>query len=181
MSERALFALLAQYNASMNDKLYASAARLSPEQLHEDRGAFFGSLIGTMNHIVVGDTLWLQRFARHPAPFPALQPVLAMPAPSSLTETVSADLAQLAAHRRRLDAIITDWIGELDEGALEHVLHYANTRGIASEKRFGSLVLHFFNHQTHHRGQCSTLLSQAGVDLGVTDLLALIPNSRPHP
>lgn len=179
MSERALFTLLAQYNASMNDKLYASAAQLSPEQLLEHRGAFFGSLAGTMNHIVVGDTIWLQRFARHPAHFPALQPVLALPAPTALTDIISTSLTQLSARRRMLDAAITDWIAALEDGDLDHVLHYANSKGVVADKRFGSVVLHFFNHQTHHRGQCSTLLSQAGIDIGVTDLLALIPN-EPH-
>ncbi len=176
MSERALFGLMAQYNEWMNDKLYAAAAQLAPEQLMEDKGAFFGSLIGTLNHIVAGDTIWLRRFATHPAAFPALLPVLELPAPSGLTATFSNDLAALAAHRSWLDGIITQWVGQLDDGALQHVLHYKSTKGVASNKRFASLVLHFFNHQTHHRGQASTLLSQAGIDIGVTDLLMCIPN-----
>jgi len=56
------------------------------------------------------------------------------------------------------------------------VLHYANTKGVKSQKRFSSLLMHFFNHQTHHRGQATTLLFQAGQDVGATDLLVLIPN-----
>lgn len=176
MSERALFGLLAQYNQSMNTKLYAAAGQLSAEQLNEDTGAFFGSLMGTLNHIVAGDTIWLQRFAAHPARFPALLPVLAMPAPAGLTATFSTDLAALSEHRGRLDGIISQWVAELTESDLQHVLHYKSTKGVPSQKRFSSVVLHFFNHQTHHRGQASTLLSQAGVDLGVTDLLAWIPN-----
>ena len=59
---------------------------------------------------------------------------------------------------------------------LDHVLVYANTKGVAAQWNFFSLVMHFFNHQTHHRGQATTLLSQAGIDVGVTDLLMLIPN-----
>lgn len=175
MSERALFTLLAQYNASMNQQLYAAAARLSPQTLAQDRGAFFGSLLGTMNHIVVGDTIWLQRFAHHPAKHPALQAVLALPAPSTLTDMISDDLALLAARRSTLDAIISDWVSQLADADLEQVLHYRTTKGVAHQKRFGSVIMHFFNHQTHHRGQCSTLLSQAGVDIGVTDLLVFIP------
>ncbi len=176
MSERALFSLLAQYNEWMNGSIYAAAAKLPPDALSADRGAFFGSLIGTLNHIVAGDTIWLQRFATHPSAFPALQAVLALPTPSGLTATFSTDLAQLAAHRSKLDGIIKAWVAELTDSDLQHVLHYKSTKGVVSQKRFSGLVLHFFNHQTHHRGQASTLLTQAGVDSGVTDLLMLIPN-----
>ncbi len=175
MSERALFSLLAEYNESMNTKLYAAAGQLSVDQLNEDRGAFFGSLIGTMNHIVAGDTIWLQRFAAHSAAYRALEPVLAMPTPAGLTALFSTDLATLSAHRSRLDGIIRAWAAQLSDSDLQHVFHYKSTKGLPFQKRFASVVLHFFNHQTHHRGQVSTLLSQAGIDIGVTDLLAWIP------
>jgi uncharacterized damage-inducible protein DinB len=174
MSERAHCVLLGQYNAWMNVKLYEAAARLAPQALCADRGAFFGSLIGTLNHIVAGDTIWLRRFATHPARFDALQPLLAEPPLTDLSAMFSTDLALLAARRKALDGLIAAWAATLRDADLAHVLEYANTKGIVSRKRFGDLVLHFFNHQTHHRGQASTLLSQAGVDLGVTDLLALI-------
>ncbi len=178
MSERLLFGLLAQYNASMNVKLYQAAAQLSAEQLAEDKGAFFGSLIGTLNHIVAGDTIWLQRFAQHPTRFSALQAVQTMPTPAGLTAVYSSDLATLAAHRSKLDVIIEQWVAQVTQDDLQHVLHYRNTKGVAFQKRFAALVLHFFNHQTHHRGQASTLLHQAGVDIGVTDLLASIADEE---
>jgi uncharacterized damage-inducible protein DinB len=60
---------------------------------------------------------------------------------------------------------------------LSVVLTYANSKGVVSSKPFFGIVMHFFNHQTHHRGQATTLLSQAGVDVGVTDLMALIPDA----
>lgn len=176
MGTRDHFLLLAEYNEWMNAKLYAAAATLPHEQLQADRGAFFGSIIGTLNHIVAGDTIWLQRFATHPAGFEALRPVSAMPAPASLEARHAEQLDELAAHRRVLDAIILQWVRELDDASLEHILHYKSTKGVSSQKRFSSLVLHFFNHQTHHRGQAGTLLFQAGVDIGVTDLLMIIPN-----
>ena len=173
MSERAHVVLLAEYNEWMNAKLYAAAATLPREAFLADRGAFFGSIAGTLNHIVAGDTIWLRRFAtRHRV----LQPLLDLPAPAGLDAIYSTDLPALFVHRQWLDSLIRQWAGALSDADLEHVLHYANTKGIVSDKRFGSLVLHFFNHQTHHRGQASTLLSQAGVDIGVTDLLMLIPN-----
>jgi uncharacterized damage-inducible protein DinB len=165
--------LLAAYNASMNRKLYAAAAKLPHTELCADRGAFFGSLFGTLNHIIAADTLWLHRFMGHPSRFHALQPLRDMPKPASLTQQFGADLPSLLEHRTRLDEIITALAAELSDADLNQVLSYQNSRG-TFRKHFGSLVLHFFNHQTHHRGQASTLLSQAGIDIGVTDLLELI-------
>jgi len=174
MSELSRFALLANYNTWMNAKLYEAAAKLPAQALHEDRGAFFGSLMGTLNHIVAGDTIWLQRFAAHEAPFPELDPIRALARPA-LDAPFSDDLAELHVHRKMLDGVIEHWVAALTVQHLQHVLHYRNSQG-AMAKRLSLLLLHFFNHQTHHRGQASTLLSQAGVDVGVTDLLALIPN-----
>ncbi|SJN09911.1 DinB protein [Halomonas citrativorans] len=77
-----------------------------------------------------------------------------------------------------MDHKIINWIAELSESDLKFILRYHNTKGVAATKRYSSLVLHFFNHQTHHRGQVSTLLAQAGVDIGVTDLLAEIPEEN---
>jgi uncharacterized damage-inducible protein DinB len=176
MPTRHDIALLASYNASMNGKLYAAAATLPKDVLNEDRGAFFGSIMGTLNHIVAGDTIWLRRFMGHPADFASLKAMADIAAPSGLAHRYSDDLDALLAHRTRLDAIITALAAEVSDSDLAQTLLYRNSRG-DNRKDFGSLLLHFFNHQTHHRGQASTLLSQAGVDIGVTDLLEWIPDA----
>jgi len=168
--------LLATYNEWMNTKLYGAAAKLSPQELLADRKAFFGSLMGTLNHIVAADTIWLKRFMAHPSRHAALDPIRQLPMPASLDETAFSDLEALFDHRKMLDEIIKQWAAALTEHDLAQVLHYTNLKGVTSKKRFASVVMHFFNHQTHHRGQATTLLSQAGVDVGVTDLLALIPD-----
>lgn len=173
------FILLAQYNETMNRRLYDAAAQLSPGELRADRKAYFGSLLGTMNHLIVGDTIWLSRFALHPARFRALDPLRGAPVPTSLTQSFGDSLPQLHEHRVRLDRIISALAQELHPSHLDQVLTYQNTRGLGFHKRFGSLLLHLFNHQTHHRGQASTLLTQAGVDIGVTDLLELIHDVEP--
>jgi uncharacterized damage-inducible protein DinB len=167
---------MARYNQWMNVKVYAAASQLSAEQLAQERGAFFGSILGTLNHLIVADTYWLKRFANHPANFEALVPVVALPMPSGLDQILLADFAQLAERRSLLDNAILGMISKINSAALEHRLAYKNTKGIASERIFFDLLMHFFNHQTHHRGQLSTLLLQAGVDVGVTDLLVL-PNT----
>ena len=171
-----LFVLMAAYNAWMNTKVYAAASELSADELKADRGAFFGSVLGTLSHLVVADRIWLQRFAEHPSQLRALEWVRRLPKPSSLDEIPFEHFAELKEHRRKLDEVITEWAGSLSERDLDHVLRYPTSKGAVIAKRFSNLVLHFFNHQTHHRGQVTTLLSQLGKDVGVTDLLALIPN-----
>lgn len=166
--------LLASYNAAMNGRLYAAAATLPHDALRADRGAFFGSLIGTLNHLVAGDTIWLRRFMGHPAGFPALVVMADMPTPTGLAWRYSDDLDTLLAHRVRLDAVITGLAAQVTDADLAHPLVYRNARG-EFRKGFGAVLLHLFNHQTHHRGQASTLLSQAGVDIGATDLIEWIP------
>ncbi len=172
--------LMASYNEWMNEKLYEAAGRLSRQELAADKKAPFRSLIGILNHIIVGDTLWLKRFAAHPANHAALDPIRQLPMPSSLDQVLFDNLGEMLTHRRMLDKVTNQWANALHEEDLQSVLHYASIKGVPAEKRFSSLVLHFFNHQTHHRGQATTLLFQADVDIGVTDLLALIPNeSKP--
>lgn len=179
MPTREDIVLLAAYNANMNRQLYDAAATLPREEVSAQRGAFFGSLLGTMNHLLAGDTIWLTRFAHHRAAFAALAPLRGVPPPPTLTHSFGDSLAQLQAHRTRLDGMITAMAQELREADLAEILVYPNLRGQLFHRHFGSLLLHFFNHQTHHRGQCSTLLSQAGVDIGVTDLFVLLPDAAP--
>ncbi|WP_411380146.1 DinB family protein [Pseudomonas sp. MPB26] len=166
--------LMARYNQWMNRKLYDAAGKLSDAELQLDRQAFFGSIFGTLNHLALGDTVWLKRFAQHPAGYAALAPLDAIATPTDLTRPAYADLRELATRRAWLDQLIIDWTHTLQEPELDHRLHYHNMRGASAEKPFFGLLVHFFNHQTHHRGQATTLLTQAGLDVGTTDLLALI-------
>ncbi|MBY6034423.1 DinB family protein [Marinobacter daepoensis] len=179
MSLKCHFELLASYNQWMNSKVYETAGQLSATDLAKDRGAFFGSILGTLNHILVGDTIWLKRFATHPSCLNSLREVAELQNPTSLGQILFDDLGSLFKQRIWLDRQVVSWIAQLSEGDLDFILSYYNTKGIPANKRYSNLMLHFFNHQTHHRGQVSTLLSQAGVDIGVTDLLAQIPE-EPH-
>ncbi|HSB96362.1 MAG TPA: DinB family protein [Spongiibacteraceae bacterium] len=167
--------LMASYNEWMNTQLYAAAAQLSPQALTENRGAFFGSIIGTLNHLVVSDTMWLKRFALQLTDNPILQPVRELPAPDALNEILFTDLEQLAGRRRLLDKVLCELAQNLDETTLNGTLCYKNTKGVEATRNLFSVLMHVFNHQTHHRGQTTTLLSQAGVDVGITDLIVRIP------
>ncbi|MGZ3181105.1 MAG: DinB family protein [Telluria sp.] len=177
MSRTAHLRLMASYNQWMNERLYASAAALPAQALSADRKAFFGSILGTLNHIATGDILWLQRFATHPARHAALAAVASLPKPAALDEPRADGLPGLWELRRDLDRTILALSGEICEEELDHPISWVNRKGVASTKAFYPLMVHFFNHQTHHRGQVTTLLSQEGIDMGSTDLLDLIPQA----
>jgi uncharacterized damage-inducible protein DinB len=169
--------LMAEYNAAMNRKVYDAAATLPHAELIADRKAFFGSILGTLNHLLAGDTIWLKRFASHPAVFPALQVMHDLPLPAGgLTHSFGEDLAALRQHRLHRDGVISQWAAQIRADDLLLPLEYRSTRGDVYRKNLGAVIAHFFNHQTHHRGQVSTLLTQAGVDIGVTDLLLWVPD-----
>jgi uncharacterized damage-inducible protein DinB len=167
---------MATYNEWMNDKLLEAAQSLTHDELVADRSAFFGSILATLNHLVIADTIWLKRFANHRAGYLLLEPIRGLPAPDTRDLLRFADLESIAVHRRWLDSIIVEWAQSIAESDLDFVMHYTNSRNEVADKSFFGLIMHFFNHQTHHRGQVTTLLSQAGIDVGVTDLLALVPN-----
>lgn len=178
MSLKAHFELLASYNQWMNAKIYATAGELGADELAQDRGAFFGSILGTLNHILIADIIWLKRFAAHPGCLVPLREIVELPDPRSLDQILFDDFAVLSGQRSWLDRRISDWVSQLSDDGLDRVLAYRNTKGVPANRRFSSLVLHFFNHQTHHRGQVTTLLSQAGKTVEVTDLLVLIPDEE---
>jgi uncharacterized damage-inducible protein DinB len=153
--------LMAAYNAEMNRRLYAAADALTDEQRRAERGAFFGSIQGTLSHLLWGDTVWMGRFAGWPIP-----PV-GIPGSAAL----HGDWARLKAERAAADAGIEAWAATLEPAWLEGSLGWdsaAMGRHVARPRTV--LVTHFFNHQTHHRGQAHALLTAAGARTGDTDL-----------
>ena len=101
-----------------------------------------------------------------------------MQKPAALDTRLYDDLETFSVERQGLDIIISEWCDEMSEADLDHNLSYSNMAGVQSCKRFGFLVQHLFNHQTHHRGQLTPLLSQQDVHVGITDLLTLIPDAH---
>lgn len=177
MDIRNHFILMADYNKRMNDQVYDASSKLDEEKLSADTGAFFSSVLGTLNHIMVGDLLWLSRFAIHSDRYKSLHGLSALPKPKGLDDTLYPELPLLAKARKLIDKAIRQWLNEdIRVDDFNRTLVYANSQGVVCERDFGELLSHFFNHQTHHRGQVSTLLYQQKVDVGVTDLLIDIPD-----
>jgi uncharacterized damage-inducible protein DinB len=159
MRDRDYVVLMAEYNAFMNQKLYGLCAALSDEERKRDRGAFFKSLHGTLQHLLWGDRAWMIRFLKWDLPI------------GRPDELLFEDFAALQAERVRLDQVILEWARALPDGALSEPFQvtsvvYKKTRRMP----LYLVVVQMFNHQTHHRGQLTTLLSQLNIDPGVTDV-----------
>jgi uncharacterized damage-inducible protein DinB len=154
---------LARYNRWMNEKLYECAAQLDDAARKENVGAFFKSIHGTLNHLLLADRIWMGRFTG--VPFAA----------TSLAQELYADFDELRRERALTDAAIEAYMGALTAEQLAGTLTYRTMSNPQTRSQALALPLtHFFNHQTHHRGQVTTLLSQRGIDPGVTDLLWLL-------
>jgi len=173
------YRFLARYNRWMNERLYEACGALTEEARKQDRGAFFGSLHRTLNHLVVADQVWLKRFAKCGAdngmPFASLDAgLLDLPEAYTLDMVPFEDWTSLKTKRGQLDAAIEQWMADMPEAYPQLTMRYGNSKGVQREHAAWMAITHFFNHQTHHRGQATTLLTQAGGSVGVTDLIALI-------
>jgi uncharacterized damage-inducible protein DinB len=148
----AYFRSLAGYNRWANRRLYAAAAALHEADYMRALPSYFGSLHATLNHILVGDRIWLGRLTGH------LDAGI-----KSLDQILYADFAGLHVAREAEDAQIINYVDNLDEPTLNSTLRYKTTKGTPQATPTRHVLGHFFNHQTHHRGQCHGLLSALGV------------------
>ena len=160
--------LMAAYNAEMNRRLYAAAAKLDDAERKADRGAFWKSLHGTLVHLYWGDCQWMSRFDNWPKPDTPIRQSAAM----------IDDFDTLRAKRVRADADIEAWAAKIDDRWLaDDLVWFSGAAGREMRRAKGKLVVHFFNHQTHHRGQAHALLTARGQDTGDTDLFLVVPDA----
>ena len=160
MNIRDYASTMAVYNRWMNEKIYAAAAQLSDEQRKENRGAFFGSIHATLNHILLGDQAWLQRLRGQPVTM------------KSTRDELFSEFEALRSARASMDDELESWAGSLSDAFADAPYAFFSVSYQKHKSLPGGwvIVAHVFNHQTHHRGQITTLLSQLGQDVGVTDL-----------
>src|SRR4051794_36101282 len=148
MSLLAHYRMFGHYNVWANGRLYDAAARLSPEQYRADRGAFFKSIHGTLNHLLATDRIWMQRFTGTGS------------APDRLDAILHETLEGLRPAREAEDRRIIDYVDGLDDARLTGSIRY---RRVSTpeffEQPLAPALAHWFNHQTHHRGQVHTLLT----------------------
>lgn len=155
----ALYQRMAKYNSWMTEKVYAAAGRLDDAERKADRGAFFRSVHSTLNHILFADRAWMRRFTGTPYEI------------KGMGVDLYEDFAELQAAHLEMCTDIVRFTEELRPDWLAATLEWTGvSHNVPRSRPRWLLVSHMFNHQTHHRGQVSTLLSQAGQDIGVTDL-----------
>jgi len=153
------FQTLARYNQWANERLYAACAELTDADYRAPRQAFFGSIHGTLNHLLVADRIWMGRLD---GPESGLK---------QLNEILYEDFAELRAARVAEDRRILHFVDGLSQEALAGVLVFKTTTGASMETPWVWTLAHLFNHQTHHRGQAHGLLSQTAVAPPPLDLL----------
>ena len=153
-----LFPMLARFNAWANDALYHSCAGLPDAARKADKGAFFGSIHNTLNHLLVVDRSWIGRIEGTD------------PGIESLDQILHDDFEALRAARAQEDARLISFVEGLDDRRLDETVHYRMMNGEAGATRCALILITLFNHQTHHRGQVHTLLTQAGVEAPALDI-----------
>jgi uncharacterized damage-inducible protein DinB len=146
---KAHFDQLAAYNRWANRRMYDDAASLSDEVRKNPAGLFFGSIHGTLNHLLVADHIWMRRFTGDG------------PLPERLSQILHEDFAELRAAREAEDERIVAFVTGTE--AYDRVLEYQNSTGKTFRQELGPALTHFFNHQTHHRGQVHAGLTIAGI------------------
>ena len=152
---------MARYNAWQNDGLRKIVAEMDTDALTKDRGAFFGSIFKTLNHLLWGDAIWISRFDGGEQPELTLQDSVAATQPP----------ADWAAERFRMDARITLWAQSVS--AIDLVgeqTWYSGAMDKEMSKPKALCVIQLFNHQTHHRGQVHAMLTALGKTPNDTDL-----------
>ena len=157
------FRIFARYNRVANERLYEQVGKLDVAEYRRERRGSFGSIHGLLNHILVAsDRIWMSRFAGGGKTTPPLNTIL--------FET----FAEINSARAKEDAGIEAFFEKVDDGFLARPLAYTNSRGKDYVDEPGPAVLHFFNHQTHHRGQVHVMLSQTEVSPPALDMHRLL-------
>lgn len=154
------FRMMAAYNGWANGRVLEAAGALAPGDLGRDMGAFFGSVLGTLNHMLVADRIWMKRFTGEGE------------APARLDAILFPALGALAMAREAEDARILAWIDGLTDAALAGRFTYMTVTDMRTvSQRLAPALAHFFNHQTHHRGQIHAMLTALGRPSPELDLI----------
>ncbi len=156
--DRSFCRLMSLYNANANTIVFDACRGLDHAALIKDRKAFFKSILGTLNHILVGDDIWMTRFEGGSI------------ASTGLDAIHFEDLDELWEARKREDRRIAEFFANVEPAFFNGTIDYVNNSGKPCADSVSTVVVHFFNHQTHHRGQLHAMLTQADVVSPVLDL-----------
>ena len=175
MTQLRNFNLFSLYNQRMNKQLLACCLLLSQEQCEEPTHSFFPNIISYWNHILFGDLIMLRRLLSNGVAGLHVNILSGLPDAQSPIDIYGISIVELESLRSKVDGVIELLINTLSENDLESIIHYKTTEGLNVSARVGDVLQHMFNHQTHHRGQLTCILSQFNIDVGCTDLPAIVP------
>ena len=168
------FHMMSVYNQRINEQLINCCVTLSNEQLNQETHSFFPTIIAYWNHILFGDLILLSRLALNNIGSLSVRDFSQLPTPNSPQDIYCHDFNDLILLRRKVDMLINTYCAQLTEEECEQSITYTSTEGQVITKAVAEVTQHLFNHQTHHRGQLTCLLSQLGIDYGCMDLPVIV-------
>lgn len=170
------FKVMALYNQRVNHSLLACCETLPVDVLHKETQSFFPTIVSYWNHLLFGDLILLGRLAALNLTDLSPETLKTFPEPFSPQDQYFSELSEIKVVREALDNVIIKFCDSLTEQTCQKIVRYTTTEGDEVTKVIGDVVQHIFNHQTHHRGQLTCVLSQFGVDYGCMDLPVIVPN-----
>jgi uncharacterized damage-inducible protein DinB len=159
----------------MNAQLLACCRNLPDDKLAEDTKTFFPSIISYWNHLMFGDLIMMNRLASNEIGSLTVADLAIFPKPVSTQDTYFDNLSDIGNARHNIDTLIFEWCSTLTAKDCEQILTYRTTEGHKLSRRASDIIQHMFNHETHHRGQLTCILSLNNVDYGCTDLPVIVP------
>lgn len=163
------------YNKRINRQLMDKCLALPADVLTRETHSFFPNIISYWNHILFGDLILLRRIASNNIGQLSLTQFEELPLPKSPQDIYHRDITELAQLREKVDDLLYNYCLNLTEKDCEKFISYTTTEGELITKAVADVTLHLFNHQTHHRGQLTCVLSQFGIDYGCIDLPVIVP------
>jgi len=169
------FKMQSLYNMRMNSQLLDCSSQLSAEKLSEDTKTFFPSIISYWNHLMFGDLIMMNRLAANEVGNISSIDLDPFPDPVSTKDIYFDNLSDIENVRSKIDRLIFEWCSTLTDEDCGQILIYRTTEGQEISRIASDVIQHMFNHETHHRGQLTCILSLNGVDYGCTDLPIVVP------
>ena len=172
------FKLLSVYNQRLNKQLLDCCSSMTKELLEKESHSFFPNIMSYWNHILFGDQILLRRLADNNIAGLTFEDLAGLPKAQAPNDMYCATISEVSTLRKKVDNIIIRYCESLTDTMCDQVIRYQTTEGDNIEQYVGVITQHMFNHQAHHRGQLTCVLSQFGVDYGCTDLPIIIADIK---
>ncbi|WDE01579.1 DinB family protein [Thalassomonas actiniarum] len=169
------FRMLSRYNIRINRQLLGCCEQLSTQALTKESHSFFPNVISYWNHLLFGDLILLKRLAANNLAGFTLNDFDTFPEPVSPQDIYHQELTDIRTLREQVDQVIVEFFANLTDDECAQLMSYTSTEGELITKCVADVCQHLFNHQSHHRGQLTCVLSQLGIDYGCMDLPVLVP------